>query len=153
MASRLRPLRGVIFDYGNTLIEVDPALASKRADYGDVFARPGAERLERFLVAEGILTPPGGSVAFVERFLEIRERNRVQADSTGTEITDVESLATVLRDLGGARPTEEFLRRAVAEYFVPWAAAIQELHAHRDVADAGTARRMPRRRCLPTFDR
>src|SRR5258706_9170800 len=40
-----RPLRAVIFDYGNTLVGVDPALHSKRTDYADVVAVPATERL------------------------------------------------------------------------------------------------------------
>jgi HAD superfamily hydrolase (TIGR01549 family) len=127
MTSHKRLLRGVIFDYGNTLIRLDPALGSKRADYADVVARPGAERLERFLTAEGLLQPVGKGAGFVERFLEIRERSRISADASGREITAVESLAAALRDCGAGGTSDELLRRGVAEYFVPEAGAIEEL--------------------------
>ena len=55
MASHQRLLRGVIFDYGNTLIGLEPALRSRRTDYADVVALPGAVRLARFLEREGAI--------------------------------------------------------------------------------------------------
>jgi HAD superfamily hydrolase (TIGR01509 family) len=127
MANSKTPLRGVIFDYGNTLIWLGLERRSARTDYADVVARPGAERLARFLAAEGVLE--GGSTAadFVERYLEIRERNRVVAEETGKEITAGESLISALDLVGAVTPSEETLRRAVAESFGPEIEAIEAL--------------------------
>src|SRR5213594_1447851 len=92
MANPKSPLRGVIFDYGSTLIWLGPERRSARTDYADVVARPGAERLARFLVSEGVLNGDSAASEFIERYLEIRERNRAQAEETGREITARESL-------------------------------------------------------------
>ena len=117
MANSKTPLRGVIFDYGNTLIWLGPERRSARTDYADVVARPGAERLARFLAAEGLLDGGGAAAGFVERYLTIRERNRAQAEETGKEITTRESLISALGRRGAAVPSEEILRKAVAESF------------------------------------
>ena len=45
MNQGMKRIRGVVFDYGNTLVCVDPSLGSLRTDYADVVARPGAERM------------------------------------------------------------------------------------------------------------
>jgi HAD superfamily hydrolase (TIGR01509 family) len=91
--------RAVIFDYGNTLVGVDPALHSLRTDYADVVALPGAERMERHLEERGRLTRETG-IAFIDRFLRIRERNRKAADESGDEIPAGVSLRETFRDLG-----------------------------------------------------
>jgi HAD superfamily hydrolase (TIGR01662 family) len=108
-------LRAVIFDYGNTLIGMDPATPSARTDYADIVARPGAERLAKHLADTGALN--GRVARFIERFLEVRERNRLTAEQTGREITAEASLAEVLGDEGGATIPPAALREAVAVYF------------------------------------
>jgi len=141
MAKPEKPLRGVIFDYGNTLIWLGPARRSTRTDYADIVARPGAERLERFLLARGVLDGQGATGAggrgadgasgdgtgFVERYLEIRERNRAQAEESGKEITARESLIAALDAGGMAAPSEEIMKLAVAESFGPEIEAIEAL--------------------------
>jgi HAD superfamily hydrolase (TIGR01549 family) len=109
-------LRAVIFDFGNTLVGLDPKTPSARTDYADVVARPCAERLTRHLEASRLLRPREGGEAFVERFLEIRERNRRTADQTGREITASASLAEALDD-AGAVPTSAALDEAIRVYF------------------------------------
>jgi len=128
MANPKSPLRGVIFDYGSTLIWLGPERRSARTDYADVVARPGAERLARFLVSEGVLNSDSAASEFVERYLEIRERNRAQAEETGREITARESLILALGS-GGAKvaTSEETLRKAVAEAFGPEIEAVEAL--------------------------
>jgi HAD superfamily hydrolase (TIGR01549 family) len=126
MANSKAALRGVIFDYGNTLIWLGPERRSMRTDYADIVARPGAERLARFLVSEGVVGGRGTG-DFVERYLEIRERNRVVAEETGKENTAPESLISALDLVGAGTPSEETLRRAVAESFGPEIEAIEPL--------------------------
>jgi putative hydrolase of the HAD superfamily len=113
-------LQGVIFDYGNTLVRLDPSVRSRRTDYADVVARPGAERLQRVLASEGLLD--GSALRdgrFIERWLEVREKNRLAAEETGREITAAESLAETLQGMGAASAGTSLLERAVAEFFVP----------------------------------
>ncbi len=98
-----RPPRAVIFDYGNTLVSVDPALHSARTDYADVVAVPGAERMARHLESRGRLARDTG-VAFIDRFLSIRERNRKRADATGDEIPAEVSVRETFHELGLAEP-------------------------------------------------
>jgi HAD superfamily hydrolase (TIGR01509 family) len=125
MTDHPRRLRGVIFDYGNTLIGLDPAFRSARTDYADVVARPGAERLAGFLVREQVLAA-GGEAAFIERFLVVRERTRAAAEESGREITAGASLRESLGDAGrGAAGS--LIRRAVEESFVPEKDAIVAL--------------------------
>lgn len=94
-----RPPRAVIFDYGNTLVSVDPALHSARTDYADVVAVPGAERMARHLEARGRLARDTG-ITFIDRFLAIRETNRKRADESGDEIPATVSLREAFHDLG-----------------------------------------------------
>ncbi len=109
-------IRGVIFDYGNTLVRLDPAFHTTRTDYADVVAGPGSERLAAHLVRAGLLD--GGRVAgFVERFLLVRERNRLMAEREASEIPALRSLRETMEGLGLAAPPEEDLERAVDEYF------------------------------------
>lgn len=109
-------IRGVIFDYGNTLARLDPAFHTTRTDYADVVAGPGSERLAAHLLRAGVL---GRALAagFVERFLLVRERNRQQAEGEGREIPAVRSLRETLELLGLSVPPEEDLEKAVDEYF------------------------------------
>ena len=128
MANPKSPLGGVIFDYGSTLIWLGPERRSTRTDYADVVARPGAERLARFLASEGVLDGDGAASEFVERYLEIREQNRAHAEETGREITARESLILALGVRGAkAATSEETLRRAVAESFGPEIEAVEAL--------------------------
>jgi len=121
------PLRGVIFDYGNTLIGLRPPIRSSRTDYADVVAGPGAERLAEFLRREGILAGAESVPRFIERFLAIRERDRARANDSGEEITGVASLGAALRALGHRVPGEDALRRAVAEFYGPELEAVEAL--------------------------
>jgi HAD superfamily hydrolase (TIGR01509 family) len=132
-------LRAVIFDYGNTLVGIDPSTPSGRTDYADVVARPGAERLAAHLEATGVRFGKGGAGAFVERFLDVRERNRRTADQTGREITATESLEEALGDSGAGALTATALHEALTAYFafeesciVPLEGAIATLQAVRD---------------------
>jgi HAD superfamily hydrolase (TIGR01549 family) len=127
MANPKASLRGVIFDYGNTLIWLGPEKRSARTDYADVVARPGAERLARFLVAQGVLKGEREAGGFTERYLRNRERNRVIAEETGREMTARESLISALDSAGERLPSDEILRQAVAESFVPEIEAIDAL--------------------------
>jgi HAD superfamily hydrolase (TIGR01549 family) len=110
-------LRAAVFDFGNTLIGLDPRRTSARTDYADVVARPGAERLARHLTERKILPGDDGPEPFVNRFLEIRERNRRTADQTGREIDAVSSLAEALDDLGVGIPAAAAMRAAIRAYF------------------------------------
>jgi HAD superfamily hydrolase (TIGR01509 family) len=141
MADHSRRLRGVIFDFGNTLIGLDPAFRSARTDYADVVARPGAERLAGFLARERAL-PAGGEAAFVERFLEVREGNRQRAEESGVEITAQESLRESLGATGrGAE--DSLIRRAVEESFAPEKDAIVALPGAEETLSALRARGVP----------
>jgi len=120
-------LRGVIFDYGNTLVWLGPHRRSARTDYADIVARPGAERLAFLLTQEGILANGTASRAFQERFLEVREQDRERADRTGREVAAVDSLAAAIRSLGLPVLSGELLRRAVAENFGPEIEAAEPL--------------------------
>lgn len=113
----MNPLSGVIFDYGNTLVRLDPSARSTRTDYADVVAGPGAERLAAFLLRAGTLEPSRVAV-FVERFLEVRERNRGRAERERREIPALRSLEETLRAMGLEVPGEAELGRAVEEYFL-----------------------------------
>lgn len=139
----MKPLRGVIFDYGNTLVRLDPSVRSRRTDYADVVARPGAERLWRFLASRGVLGGDfGGEGAFVERFLEVRERNRLLAEAEGREIRAVESLRETLGGLGLTVPATPELERAVEEFFVPEVELIRPMPGARATLDALRSRGM-----------
>jgi len=116
-------LRAVIFDYGNTLAGIDPSTPSSRTDYADVVARPCAERLVAHLEERGLTFGRGGREAFIDRFLEIRERNRRTADQTGREITATESLEESLGDTAAAPLTAPQLDEALRVYF-----AFEEAH-------------------------
>jgi HAD superfamily hydrolase (TIGR01549 family) len=140
MANSETPLRGVIFDYGNTLIWLGPGRRSSRTDYADVVARPGAERLARFLVTQGVLDGGGAAGDFLERWLTLRERNRAEAEKTGKEITASESLIATLEAGGAAAPSDEIVRMAVAESFGP------EIEAIEALPDAGETLEMLRKR-------
>ncbi|TMQ66029.1 MAG: HAD family hydrolase [Candidatus Eisenbacteria bacterium] len=130
------PLRGVIFDYGNTLIWLGPKRRSTRTDYADVVARPGAERLARFLVSTGILGDESAAADFVKRYLEIRERNRALAEETGREITARESLISALESPAAVAPSSEArLRKAVSESFVPEIEAVEALPGATETLD------------------
>ena len=134
------PLRGVIFDYGNTLIGLKPPIRSSRTDYADVVAVPGAERLAEFLRREGILTGSASVPRFVERFLAIRERHRAHANDSGQEITGIESLAAALRDLEHPVPSDDVLRRAVREFYGPELEAVEALPGAMEMLDGLKAR-------------
>ena len=116
MNQGMKRIRGVIFDYGNTLVCVDPSLGSLRTDYADVVARPGAERLRAFLARAGALLPSQEG-PFVERFLEVRERNRKAAERERLEIPMLRSLRETLLDQRLEVPGEADLDRAVEEFF------------------------------------
>ena len=115
----MKQLRGVIFDYGNTLIRLDPKFHSRRTDYADVVARPGAERLAAFLAEPRGLGAGMDQQVFVECFLGVRERNRGRAEATGREVTAVESLAETLRELGLESSDRDVLERGIEVYFGP----------------------------------
>jgi len=110
-------LRAVIFDYGNTLVGIDPATPSWRTDYADVVARPCAERLAEHLGERGLRFGRGGKDAFIERFLEIRERNRLTADRTGREISAMESLEEALGEADAPPITTVAIDEALRAYF------------------------------------
>ncbi len=110
-------LRAVIFDYGNTLIGIDAATPSWRTDYADVVARPGAERLAAYLADHALLGTTAQQERFIERFLEIRERNRNAAEQEGNEITAEESLSQALADVGAPPAGRPTLRSAIAVNF------------------------------------
>jgi HAD superfamily hydrolase (TIGR01549 family) len=132
-------LRAVLFDYGNTLIGIDPSTPSARTDYADVVARPGAERLAAHLARQGTFPNPKTAARFVDRFLEIRERNRLTAEQTGREITAGESLDEALSDAEAAPLPAAALAEAVRVYFsaeeeriVPLAGALETLEFLRE---------------------
>jgi HAD superfamily hydrolase (TIGR01509 family) len=110
-------LRAAIFDFGNTLIGLDPKEVSARTDYADVVALPCAERLAKHLVQKRVLPAASASGGFVARFLEIRERNRLTADQTGREIDAATSLAEALDDEGIPMPPAEGVRAALRAYY------------------------------------
>ncbi len=112
----LKRLRGVIFDYGNTLVRLDPSLRSARTDYADVVALPGAERLAAHLVRRGVLGPPLAG-EFVTRFLDVRERNRARAESEALEIPALRSLQETLQHIGLDPHLGAELESAVGEFF------------------------------------
>ena len=109
--------RGVIFDYGNTLVRLDPGVHSTRTDYADVVARPGATRLAAHLARTGILGATG-TPAFVERFLEVRERNREEAERAGREIPALTSLRQALAASGITAGQDADMERALQEFFL-----------------------------------
>ena len=119
-------LRAVIFDYGNTLVEMDPALHSKRTDYADVVAVPGAERMAAHLERRGFLSRENG-VVFIDRFLRTREQNRLRADATGDEIPATVSLREALRGLAPREPSPDDLREALEHFFAPEEELLQEI--------------------------
>jgi len=120
-------LRGVIFDYGNTLIWLGPKRLSSRTDYADIVARPGAERMAALLGREGVLSNGDRSRAFQERFLAIREEDRLGAEESGIEAAAVDSLAKTVASLGMPAFSPDLLRRAIAENFGPEIEAIEPL--------------------------
>jgi HAD superfamily hydrolase (TIGR01549 family) len=122
----MKRLRGVIFDYGNTLVRLDPSVRSARTDYADVVARPGAERLAAYLVDAGTLAGAQGST-FIDRFLDVRERNRLLAEEGGREIPAIRSLRETLLDLKAAPGAGLDLESALEEFFraeVEWMRAM-----------------------------
>lgn len=132
----LSDLRGVIFDYGNTLVRLDPGVRSLRSDYADVVARPGAERLGAYLAASGALAA-GTDGDFVERFLEVRERNRRLAEAEGREIPAIVSLHETLLALpaaGAAVPVD--LERALDEFFAAEVELIRPMPGAGELLDA-----------------
>ncbi|MGH7680819.1 MAG: HAD family hydrolase [Candidatus Eiseniibacteriota bacterium] len=128
-------LRGVIFDYGNTLIWLGPKRLSSRTDYADVVAKPGAERMAALLHREGALENGDASRAFQERFLAIREEDRTRAEKTGAEAAAVDSLAKTASSLGMPAFSPDLLRRAVAENFAPEIEAIEPLPGAGDTLE------------------
>jgi HAD superfamily hydrolase (TIGR01509 family) len=111
-----RPLRAVIFDYGNTLVSIDPALHSKRTDYADVVAVPGAERMTGYLEQRGLIRNAEG-IAFLDRFLAVRERNRKRADESGDEIPADVSLRETLCAFDRPEPEESDVSEALRRFF------------------------------------
>ncbi|HET7904238.1 MAG TPA: HAD family hydrolase [Candidatus Eisenbacteria bacterium] len=138
-------LRAVIFDLGNTLAGLDPSTPSTRTDYADVVARPGAERMARHLAERGILTPKAAGERYVERFLEIRERNRRTADQTGREIPATTSVAESLADAGaaGAGLSSEAIEGAVRVLFEFEEARIVRLPGAFETLEAVKSRGIP----------
>lgn len=120
-------LRGVIFDYGNTLIWLGPKRMSRRTDYADIVARPGAERMAGLLIREGLLANGEASRAFQERFLAIREDDRLRAEESGVEAAAVDSLARTVAALGMPALSPNLLRRGIAENFGPEIEAIETI--------------------------
>lgn len=125
-SSRAIPLRAVIFDYGNTLVSVDPALHSTRTDYADVVAVPGAERMTRHLESRGLVTREQG-MRFLDRFLAIRESNRGVADESGDEIPASVSLVETFQDIGLPEPSGAEIVLAVRRFFSAEEEMIQEI--------------------------
>lgn len=125
-SSRAIPLRAVIFDYGNTLVSVDPALHSQRTDYADVVAVPGAERMTRHLESRGLLARERG-LRFLDRFLAIREANRTAADESGEEIPASVSLVETFRDIGLPEPEGSEVLLAIAHFFSAEEELLQEI--------------------------
>jgi HAD superfamily hydrolase (TIGR01509 family) len=135
----MSPLRGVIFDYGNTLVRLDPSVRTTRTDYADVVAGPGSERLAAFLVRERVL---GASrvAGFVGGFLEVRERNRTRAEEEASEIPAVRSLRETLDRLGLTVPPEPTLERAVEEYFTAEVELIRPMPGAAELLESLSAR-------------
>src|SRR5262245_8858520 len=121
-----RPPRAVIFDYGNTLVSVDPALYSQRTDYADVVAIPGTERIARYLVERGRLTQDQGTT-FIDRFRSTREANRKRADETGDEIAADVSLKATFRALGMAEPDRNEVEEILKVFFSVEEGMLQEI--------------------------
>jgi len=134
-------LRGVIFDYGNTLVRLDPSVRTTRTDYADVVAGPGSERLAAFLLREGALEAPRRA-GFVERFLDVRERNRARAEAEAREIPAVRSLRETLEDLGLAVPPEGVLEGAVEEYFTAEVELIRPMPGASALLESLAARKL-----------
>jgi len=134
-------LRGVIFDYGNTLVRLDPSVRTTRTDYADVVAGPGSERLAAFLLREGALQAPRAA-GFVERFLEVRERNRARAEAEAREIPAVRSLRETLENLGLAVPAEDVLSQAVEEYFTAEVELIRPMPGASGLLESLAARKL-----------
>jgi HAD superfamily hydrolase (TIGR01509 family) len=109
-------IRAVIFDYGNTLARLDPSFPTRRTDYADVVARPGAVRLANWLTGRGALGAADAGL-FLERFLEIREANRRRADESGDEIPATVSLAEALLAAGSAPLDGARAAEALVEFF------------------------------------
>jgi HAD superfamily hydrolase (TIGR01509 family) len=128
------PVRGVIFDYGNTLVRLDPKLHSARTDYADVVACPGAERLRSFLVQAGVLTGLAAD-AFVERFLEVRERNRTLAEQGGREIPALESLRETLRELEAPSRDGVDLESGLRSFFLTEVELMRPMPGARELLD------------------
>lgn len=97
-------------------MSVDPALHSKRTDYADVVAVPGAERMTRHLESRGLLSRAEG-LRFLDRFLAIREANRMRADESGDEIPAAVSLRESFRDAGLPEPGPEVIAPALERFF------------------------------------
>lgn len=107
-------------------MSVDPALHSKRTDYADVVAIPGAERMTRYLESRGLLTGAQG-VRFLDRFLAIREANRKRADESGDEIPASVSLLETLRDMGAPEVAPETVAPALGRFFSAEEDLLQEI--------------------------
>ncbi|MEK7347667.1 MAG: HAD family hydrolase [Candidatus Eisenbacteria bacterium] len=110
-------LRAVIFDYGNTLIGIDPSTPSRRTDYADVVARPGAERLASHLAERGLLDARAEQMRFIGLYLKTREKNRLAAEVAGDEITAEASLAEALAEVGTPPAGSALLHEAISVYF------------------------------------
>jgi HAD superfamily hydrolase (TIGR01509 family) len=127
--------RGVIFDYGNTLVRLDPGVHSTRTDYADVVARPGATRLAAHLVCTGILGAPD-TPAFVDRFLDVRERNRDEAERAGREIPALASLRQALAASGVTAGSDADMERALQEFFLPEVELMRPMPGAGELLDA-----------------
>ncbi len=132
-------IRGVIFDYGNTLVRLDPAFHTARTDYADVVAGPGSKRLAAFLVGAGVLDA-SQIAGFVERFLLVREQNRALAEKEAREITADLSLRRTLEDLGLEAPHEDVLGRATDEYFTAEVELMRPMPGAADLLESLAAR-------------
>jgi HAD superfamily hydrolase (TIGR01549 family) len=107
-------------------VSVDPALHSKRTDYADVVAVPGAERMARHLESRDLLTREQG-LRFLDRFLAIREANRTTADESGDEIPASVSLVETFRALGLPEPENAEIVLALTRFFSAEEELIQEI--------------------------
>ena len=65
------------------------------------------------------LVPREQGLAFIDRFLAIRESNRARADESGDEIPAVVSLRETCRDLGCREPGDDEAREALTHFFGP----------------------------------
>lgn len=115
-------------------MSVDPALHSKRTDYADVVAVPGAARLARHLEERGRLSREEG-MRFIDAFLSIREANRKQADESGDEIPASVSLQETLRAIGRPQLEPAEVGRALERFF-----SVEEEALH-EIPGAGTTLR------------